>query len=141
MMVHRLLTHYLDNGESKGSNKYESMCEYASERERKAAEAERSSIKYKQVEFMADKIGQEFEGVISGVTEWGFYVEITENKCEGLVPMRDLDDDFYEFDEDNYRLIGRRNKRVYQLGDNVRVKMARANLVKKQMDFAIVEEE
>jgi ribonuclease R len=117
------------------------MCEYASERERKAAEAERSSIKYKQVEFMADKIGQEFEGVISGVTEWGFYVEITENKCEGLVPMRDLDDDFYEFDEDNYRLIGRRNKRVYQLGDDVRVKMARANLVKKQMDFAIVEED
>lgn len=141
MMVHRLLTHYLDNGESKGSNKYESMCEYASERERKAAEAERSSIKYKQVEFMSDKIGNEFEGVISGVTEWGFYVEITENKCEGLVPMRDLDDDFYEFDEDNYRLIGRRNKRVYQLGDNVRVKMARANLVKKQMDFAIVDEE
>ncbi len=141
MMVHRLLTHYLENGESKSAKKYEKMCEHASEMERRAADAERSSIKYKQVEFMSGKIGQEFDGVISGVTEWGIYVEIVVNKCEGLVPMRDLDDDFYEFDEDNYRLVGRRNKKVFQLGDPVKVKMARANLVKKQMDFVIVEEE
>ena len=139
MMVHRLLTHYLNNGDSKSGKKYEKLCEHSSEMEKRAAEAERSSIKYKQVEFMAERMGQEFDGVISGVTEWGIYVEIIENKCEGLVPIRDLDDDFYEFDEDNYRLIGRRNKKVFQLGDPIRIKMARANLLKKQMDFSIVE--
>jgi ribonuclease R len=139
MMVHRLLTHYLNNGDSKSAKKYEKLCEHSSEMEKRAAEAERSSIKYKQVEFMAERMGQEFDGVISGVTEWGIYVEIIENKCEGLVPIRELDDDFYEFDEDNYRLIGRRNKKVFQLGDPVRIKMARANLLKKQMDFSIVE--
>ena len=139
MMVHRLLTHYLNNGDSKSGKKYEKLCEHSSEMEKRAAEAELSSIKYKQVEFMAERMGQEFDGVISGVTEWGIYVEIIENKCEGLVPIRDLDDDFYEFDEDNYRLIGRRNKKVFQLGDPIRIKMARANLLKKQMDFSIVE--
>ncbi len=135
MMVHRLLSHYLEHGESKSAKKYEPMCEHSSEMEQLAVEAERASIKYKQVEFMSDKVGQVFEGVISGVTEWGLYVEIVENKCEGLVHIRNLDDDFYEFDEDNYCLSGRRNKKKYQLGDTITVKISRANLEKKQLDF------
>jgi len=135
MMVHRLLSHYLENGESKSANKYEPMCEHASEREQLAVEAERASIKYKQVEFMSDKIGQVFEGVISGVTEWGLYVELIENKCEGLIHIRNLDDDFYEFDEDNYCLTGRRNNKRFQLGDTITVQISRANLEKKQLDF------
>jgi ribonuclease R len=139
MMVHRLLTHYLNNGESKSAKKYEPMCEHASEMEQLAVEAERASIKYKQVEFMTDKVGQAFDGVISGVTEWGLYVEIIENKCEGLVHIRNLGDDFYEFDEDNYCLTGKRNKRKFQLGDNIVVKISRANLEKKQLDFIPVE--
>jgi ribonuclease R len=106
--------------------------------EKKAVEAERASIKYKQVEFMSDKIGIEFDGVISGVTEWGFFVELIETKCEGLVPMRDLTDDFYEFDEDNYCITGRRQKRKFQLGDAVKVEVVRANLLKKQLDFKLV---
>ena len=135
MMVHRLLSHYLENGESKSANKYEPMCEHASEREQLAVEAERASIKYKQVEFMSDKIGEVFEGVISGVTEWGLYVELIENKCEGLIHIRNLDDDFYEFDEDNYCLTGRRNNKRFQLGDTITVQISRANLEKKQLDF------
>jgi ribonuclease R len=137
MMVHRLLSHYLDNGASKKEDKYEPMCEHTSEREQVAVEAERASIKYKQVEFMSDKVGQVFSGVISGVTEWGLYVEIIENKCEGLLHIRNLDDDFYELDEDNYRLTGRRNKKSFQLGDTINVEIARANLEKKQLDFAL----
>ena len=137
MMVHRLLSHYLDNGASKNEDKYEPMCEHSSEREQVAVEAERASIKYKQVEFMSDKVGQVFSGVISGVTEWGLYVEIIENKCEGLLHIRNLDDDFYELDEDNYRLTGRRNKKSFQLGDTINVEIARANLEKKQLDFAL----
>ena len=103
-----------------------------------AANAERSSIKYKQVEFMKDKIGQVFDGVVSGVAEWGLYVELNENKCEGLVPMRDLDDDYYEFDDKNYCLLGRRTKRIYRLGDDITVRIVQANLEKKQLDFTIV---
>lgn len=141
MMVHRLLTHYLDNGESKSAKKYEPMCEHASEMEQLSVDAERASIKYKQVEFMSDKIGQVFEGVISGVTEWGLYVEILENGCEGLLHIRNLDDDFYELDEDNYRLTGKRNKKSYQLGDNLHVIISRANLEKKQLDFKPAESE
>jgi ribonuclease R len=137
MMVHRLLSHYLDNGPSKNEDKYEPMCEHSSEREQVAVEAERASIKYKQVEFMSDKVGQVFSGVISGVTEWGLYVEIIENKCEGLLHIRNLDDDFYELDEDNYRLTGRRNNKSFQLGDTINVQIARANLEKKQLDFAL----
>ncbi len=135
MMVHRLLTHYLSNGESKSAKKYEPMCEHSSKMEQLAVEAERASIKYKQVEFMSDKVGQVFEGVISGVTEWGIYVELVENKCEGLVHIRNLDDDFYEFDEDNYCLTGKRNNRRFQLGDTITVAISRANLEKRQLDF------
>ncbi len=137
MMVHRLLTRYLDGGRSVSKTLYESKCEHSSEMEQLAANAERASIKYKQVEYMSDKLGgQVFEAVISGITEWGVYAEINENKCEGMIPIRDLDDDFYEFDEKNYCLRGRRNKRTYSLGDPIKIKVARANLERKQLDFA-----
>ncbi|MBO7418881.1 MAG: ribonuclease R [Bacteroidaceae bacterium] len=138
MMVHRLLTLYLEKeGRSANVKKYEGMCEQSSKMEEVAAQAERASIKYKQVEFMQDKIGQVFPGVISGISEWGIYVELNESKCEGLVPMRDLDDDYYEFDEKNYCLRGRRNHHVYQLGDELNVKVARADLEKKQLDYEL----
>lgn len=140
MMVHRLITSYLDGGNSVSQDKYEGICEHCSSMELVASNAERASIKYKQVEFMADKIGHEFEGVISGVTEWGIYVEINENKCEGMIPMRELDDDYYEFDEKNYRVIGRRTHKIYALGDPVLIKVTRANLDKKQLDFALVQD-
>ncbi|MGL5015405.1 MAG: ribonuclease R [Bacteroidales bacterium] len=138
MMVHRLLEKYLDGGRTVTEKKYEALCKHSSEMEQLAANAERSSIKYKQVEFMSQHLGSEFDGVISGVTEWGVYVEVTENGCEGMVPMRDLDDDFYEYDDKNYCLIGRRNKKMYRLGDPVRIQVARANLERKQLDFTIV---
>lgn len=108
--------------------------------EQLAANAERSSIKYKQVEFMSDKQGQVFDGVISGVTEWGIYVELNANKCEGMIPIRDLDDDFYEFDEKTYSLIGRRKKRRYRLGDEITVRVGHANLERKQLDFVLIHE-
>jgi ribonuclease R len=139
MMVHRLLAHYLDNGPSKNASRYEAMCEHASEREQVAVDAERASIKYKQVEFMSDKVGQVFKGVISGVTEWGLYVEIIENKCEGLLHIRNLEDDFYELDEENYRLTGRLHNRSFQLGDMIQVKIDRANLEKRQLDFTLAD--
>jgi ribonuclease R len=107
--------------------------------EQRAVEAERESIKYKQVEFMQDKVGKEFDGIISGVTEFGLFVEIIENKCEGLVATRDMLDDFYEYDEDNYCLIGRHTKNKFQLGDPIRIIVLRTNLSKKQLDFAIIE--
>jgi len=141
MIVHRLLAEYLDGGKSADAEKIEDMCEHSSDMEQRAADAERASIKYKQVEFMKDHIGQEFDGVISGVTEWGLYVELAENKCEGMVPIRDLDDDFYTFDEDNYCLMGRKYNKRYQLGDAVRVLIAKANMERKQLDFALVEKE
>ena len=109
--------------------------------ETRAANAERASIKYKQVEFMADKIGQIFKGVISGVKDWGIYVEIEENKCEGMIPMFELTDDFYEYDEKNYCLIGRRLHRKFQLGDDIEVEVVRTNLEKKQLDFRIAGED
>lgn len=139
MMVHRLLTKYLDGGRSVSEAKYEELCDHCSEMEQISANAERASIKYKQVEFMMDKLGQIFDGVISGVTEWGIYVELNENKCEGMIPIRDLDDDYYEFDEKNYCLRGRRKNRTYSLGDAITIKVARANLEKKQLDFALAE--
>ena len=138
MMVHRLLERYLAGGRSVIKNKYEEYCKHCSEMEMVASNAERSSIKYKQVEFMKDKLGQVFDGVVSGVTEWGLYVELNDNKCEGLVPIRDLDDDYYEFDDKNYCLLGRRTKRIYRLGDTITVKVAQANLERKQLDFALV---
>jgi ribonuclease R len=137
MMVHRMLTSYINGDESKNKGKYEEMCKHASEMERRAAEAERASIKYKQVEFMKDHIGEEFDGIISGVTEWGFYVELNDSKCEGLVHIRELDDDYYFFDEDNYAIIGKRNKKAYQLGDPVRISIVRADLQKKQLDYTL----
>ncbi len=141
MMVHRLLARYLEDGRSVQADQYEQMCRHSSDMENRAASAERSSIKYKQVEFMADKIGQQFKGVISGVKEWGIYVELDENKCEGMIPMFELTDDFYEFDEKNYCIIGRRMHKKYQLGDTIEVEIARANLERKQLDFRIVGEE
>ena len=140
-MVHRLLTRYAEGGRSVSQTKYEDLCEHASEMEQLAATAERASIKYKQVEFMADRLGQEFDGTVSGVTEFGLYVEVTENMCEGMVPLRDLQDDYYEFDERNYCLMGRRYHRRYSLGDKVRVRVERANLERRQLDFVLVGED
>ena len=139
MMVHRLLSRYLAGGRTVQEAKYEDMCDHSSEMEQIAANAERASIKYKQVEFMGERLGQEFDGTISGVTEWGIYVEINENKCEGMIPMRELDDDYYDFDEKSYCLTGRRYHKKYSLGDPIRIKVARANLERKQLDFALVE--
>ena len=139
LMVHRLLTRYLAGGRSAQADKYETLCEHSSAMEQTAASAERASIKYKQVEFMSERIGNVYDGVISGVTEWGLYVEINENKCEGMIPIRDLDNDYYDFDDKNYCLIGRRRHRKFSLGDPIRIKVAKANLVKKQLDFTLVE--
>lgn len=135
MMVHRLLERYLKGGRSVSREEYEDMCDHCSAMEQLAANAERASIKYKQVEFMSDKIGQIFDGVISGVTEWGLYVELKENMCEGLIPMRELNDDYYEFEEKNYCLRGVRHKHIYRLGDTIPVIIAQTNLQRKQMDF------
>ena len=139
MMVHRLLTRYLAGGRTAQETKYEELCDHSSEMEQIAANAERASVKYKQVEFMSERLGMEFDGVISGVTEWGLYVELNENKCEGMIPMRDLSDDYYDFDEKNYCLTGRRHHKKFSLGDPVTIKVARANLEKKQLDFALIE--
>ncbi len=140
MMVHRLLTKYIDeHGRTVSEKKYEALCEHSSAMEQLAANAERASVKYKQVEFMQEHVGQVYDGVISGVTEWGLYVELNENKCEGMIPIRDLDDDYYEYDEKNYCLRGRRKKHTYSLGDAITVQVARANLEKKQLDFALAD--
>ena len=141
MMVHRLLDKYLNGGRSVNKQKLEDECKHCSEMEQLAANAERSSIKYKQVEYLGERLGEVYEGVISGVTEWGLYVELNENKCEGLVPIRDLEDDFYELDEKNYCLIGRRKKMRYRLGDPITIQVARADLAKKQLDFALVDKD
>ena len=139
MMVHRLLTRYLfDEGHSVNKNEYEEYCEHSSDMEQLAASAERASIKYKQVEYMSERLGQVYDGVISGVTDWGIYVELNENKCEGMIPIRFLDDDYYEFDEKNYCIVGRHTGKRYQLGDELTVKIAKADLVKKQLDFVLV---
>ncbi len=138
MMVHRLLARYLDGGSSVSADKYEEMCEYASSREVLAADAERASIKYKMVEFMEDKIGMEWTGVISGVTDWGIYVEIEENKIEGMVSLRELSDDFYAFDNESYAVIGHSSGRRFTLGDMVRIRIKRADLARKQLDFEMV---
>lgn len=139
MMVHRLLTRYLfEEGHSVNKNEYEEYCEHSSDMEQLAASAERASIKYKQVEYMSERLGQVYDGVISGVTDWGIYVELNENKCEGMIPVRCLDDDYYEFDEKNYCIVGRYTGKRYQLGDELTVKIAKADLVKKQLDFVLV---
>ncbi|HOO98747.1 MAG TPA: ribonuclease R [Bacteroidales bacterium] len=138
MMVHRLLTSYLAGEEPANKELTEKLCEHSSKMERLAAEAERASVKYKQVEYMSDKLGKPFEGVISGVTEWGIYVEIIENQCEGMISIRELGDDFYEYDEENYCIRGRTTGRVYTLGDRVTVEVVRADLQKKQLDYRFV---
>ncbi len=138
-MVHRLLTRYQEGGRSANQEHYEELCEHSSEMEQTAQNAERDSIKYKMVEFMADKIGMEFDAHISGIQSYGIYCEIDENHCEGMVGMHDLDGDYYDFDERNYQLVGRRHHKKYQLGDPVRIKVARANVEKRQLDFVLAE--
>jgi len=139
-MVHRLLTKYQEGGRSANQEKYEELCEHCSDMEVTAQQAERDSIKYKMVEFMEDKIGETYDAHISGIQSYGIYCEIDENHCEGMVPMRDLDDDYYEFDEKNYCLVGRRHHHKYQLGDPIRIKVAHANLEKRQLDFALADD-
>ena len=136
-MVHRLLTRYQEGGRSANREKYEELCEHCSDMEQVAQNAERDSIKYKMVEFMGDKIGEVYDAHISGIQSYGIYCEIDENHCEGMVLMRDLDDDYYDFDEKNYCLVGRRHHHKYQLGDPVRIRVARANLEKRQLDFEL----
>jgi ribonuclease R len=140
VMVHRLLQHYLDGGQSVNADHYEKMCQHASQMEKKAADAERSSVKYKQAEYLKDQVGNIYSGVISGVTEWGMYVEIIENKCEGMIRLRDISDDFYTLDEKNYAIIGQRKKKVYQLGDEVKIRVKNVDLAKKQIDFSLVQD-
>ncbi len=135
VLVHRLLQKYLDKRPSVDAEILEEQCEHCSTREKLAANAERDSIKYKQVEFMQDKLGEVFEGTISGVTEWGIYVELNENKCEGMISIKTLDGDYYIFDEANYCIVGQYNKKKFQLGDPIRVQVAKANLEAKQLDF------
>lgn len=137
MMVHRLLSRYLEGKAPVDGDKIEKLCEHSSKRERLATDAERASIKYKQVEFMGDKIGHTFEGIISGVTEWGIYVELIENQCEGMVAIRDLQDDFFEYDEVNYCIKGRKTGKVYMLGDKIMIEVVKADLQKKQLDYKL----
>ncbi len=138
MLAHRLLERYLEGGRSANEQNIEELCRHASDMETRAFNAERASIKYKQVEFMQDQIGKVYPGVISGITDWGIYVEL-ENKIEGMIPIRELDDDFYIFDEKNFALIGRHNQKRYQLGDNITVEIWRTNLEKKQLDFRLAD--
>ncbi|OYD40950.1 ribonuclease R [Sphingobacterium cellulitidis] len=138
VMVHRLLQYYLDGGRKVNADHYEKMSEHSSQMEKKAAEAERASIKYKQAEYLQDQIGVEYKGLVSGVTEWGMYVEIEENKCEGMVRLRDITDDFYTLDEKNFAIIGQRKKNVYQLGDEVQIKVKKVDLEKRQIDFTLL---
>ena len=138
-MVHRLLTRYANGGRSANEKHYEELCEHCSEMELVAQNAERDSIKYKMVEFMADKVGETYDAHISGITSYGIYAEIDENHCEGMIPMRDLGDDYYDFDEHNFCLVGRRHHHKYQLGDAIQIQVARADLEKKQLDFTVAE--
>ena len=138
-MVHRLLTRYANGGRSANEKHYEELCEHCSEMELVAQNAERDSIKYKMVEFMADKVGETHDAHISGITSYGIYAEIDENHCEGMIPMRDLGDDYYDFDERNFCLVGRRHHHKYQLGDAIQIQVARADLEKKQLDFTVAE--
>jgi ribonuclease R len=138
LMVHRLLDHYLDSGSSVSKEVYEDKCVHCSLMERNAIEAERESVKYKQAEYLLDKIGQEFEGLISGVSKWGIYVEIIGNKCEGMIRIQDLQDDFYYLDEDNYQVIGSRYGQQFKLGDQVRIRVKKIDLSRKQMDFELI---
>lgn len=139
LMVHRLLARYLDGGRSVKAEAFEEKCRHSSNMEQRAVNAERTSIKYKQVEFMQDKVGEVFDGVISGVTDWGLYVELNDSKCEGMVSIKDLTGDFYFFDEKNYCITGMHSNKCYQLGADIKIKVVRANLEKKQLDFKLAE--
>ena len=141
LMVHRLLAMYLGGAPTQKQDKYEQECKHASDRELVAADAERTSVKYKLVEFMQDKIGMEFDGAISGITEWGMYVEIDETHIEGMVPLREIKSDFFDFDEERYRLVGRRTRKVYRLGDRVRIKVKEANLEQRLLDYELIEQQ
>lgn len=140
VMVHRLLFHYLNGGQSANEAYYEKLCQHCSQMEKKAADAERASVKYKQAEFLQDQIGVVYTGIISGVTEWGMYVEIIENKCEGMIRLREISDDFYTLDEKNYAIIGQRKRKVYRLGDEVQIRVKNVDLTKKQIDFSLVQD-
>ena len=137
IMVHRLLTRYEEGGRSANQDHIEELCEHSSDMEQVAQNAERDSIKYKMVEFMGDHLGECYDAHISGIQSYGIYAEIDENHCEGMIPMRDLDDDYYDFDEKNYCLVGRRHHHKYQLGDSIRIQVANANLERKQLDFTL----
>jgi ribonuclease R len=139
VMAHRLLELYLAGGKSVNEEEYEKMCLHSSQMEKKAADAERASVKYKQAEFLENNIGEQYTGIISGLTEWGMYVEVIENKCEGMVRLRDINDDFYVLDEKNYCIIGQRKKKKYQLGDEVRILVKKVDLSKRQIDFSLVQ--
>lgn len=139
LMVHRLLAAYLRNADSRDKAKFEEECKHASERELVAADAERSSVKYKVIEYMQDKIGMEFDGAISGLTEWGMYVEVDETHIEGMVPLREIRSDFFDFDEERYRVVGRRTHRIFRLGDRVRIKVREANLEQRLLDYELIE--
>ncbi|TDG35690.1 ribonuclease R [Pedobacter changchengzhani] len=138
IMAHRLLQTYLDGGKSADAEFYEVACVHSSAMEKRAAEAERASIKYKQAEYLENNIGTEYKGIISGVTEWGMYVEIEENKCEGMIRLRDISDDFYVLDEKNYCIVGQRKKKKYQLGDEVMIRVKKVDLAKRQIDFSLM---
>jgi ribonuclease R len=139
MMVHRMLQHYLNDGKHLSKSEFEDKCVHSSEREKRAADAERASIKYKQVEFMATAEKKEYDGLISGVTEWGIYVEIIETKCEGMIRLADMTDDFYEFDEKNYRITGRKNRKVYTLGDKISVRVKKTDIDKRLIDLVFAD--
>lgn len=138
VMAHRLLQHYLDGKSTVDAEAYEKMCLHSSQMEKRAADAERLFTKYKQAEFLSEQVGEIFVGIISGVTEWGIYVEIIENKCEGMIRLRDINDDFYVLDPENYSIVGQRFKRKYQLGDEVNIKVKKVELTKKQIDFELI---
>jgi ribonuclease R len=137
-MAHRLLQTYLDGGKSADMEFYEVASVHSSAMEKRAADAERASIKYKQAEYLENNIGTEYKGIISGVTEWGMYVEIEENKCEGMIRLRDISDDFYVLDEKNYCIVGQRKKKKYQLGDEVMIRVKKVDLSKRQIDFTLI---
>ncbi|MBR7157412.1 MAG: RNB domain-containing ribonuclease, partial [Bacteroidales bacterium] len=138
MMVHRLLAHYLDKGKNEDKRRYEELCKHSSAREQLATDAERASIKYKLSEFMQDKVGNEYEGTVSGVTEWGLYVEIEPTKVEGMVSLRDIKEDYFIFDEKSYSVYGKSTKVKFTLGDKVRIKVSKVNLEQKLIDYELV---
>lgn len=139
VMTHRLLQHYLDGGDTPKAIKYEENCKHSSKREELASKAERASIKYMQIKYMQNHNDEVFEGVITGVTEWGIYVEISSNKCEGMVRIRDIKSDFYSFDEQQFAIVGQATKQIYQLGDDVKVQVKNADLERKHLDFNLIE--